>query len=204
MAYGTFQYGQGGPPPAAFAVTQLVVSSSTKTRIFIFTFVAVVFVFLLGVAGILAVQQKLGLLGHASPRLLLLAALPGMLIVVFLISGVRRYNARRLRRQGKPAQMVLSPQGVRVESAEFPLALPWPQIVYIQPQGASTCTVPALDPERRQVLFVDVPAARLAEAIAYHSGGRTAPHVVQVGQAGNSLRNVAAGYAQVFDGRRRP
>lgn len=194
MTYPTFQQWQDGPPPAAFPVTQLVMNPVQKARLVVFTRIAVVIAFALSTASILTIQWKLGLLGHASPRLLALAALPGVVVVALLTAGIRRYNARSLRRRGESAQLFLSPEGVRVQSATFPLALPWPQVAYIQPQGASKCTVPALDPEGRQVLFVDMPAARLAEAMAVHSGGRTTPKVVQLGQAATSLRNIRDGY----------
>lgn len=197
MAGGTFWPAAGGPPPAVFSVTQLVVSDAEKRRVYVSTLVAVALVFVLGIAGILALQEELGVVGHAGPRLLMWTALPGIVAIVLLVSGVRRFNARRLRRRGGAARLTLSPAGLRVESVEFPMALPWPPVVYIQPQGAGACTVPALDPERRQVLFCDVPAARLAEAVGFHSGGRTTPRVVQVGQASTGLRNLANAYRRI-------
>lgn len=194
---GAFSPGSGGPPPASFTVTRLVVSAAEKRRVYRLTLVAVGCVFVLGIAGILAFQREVGVLGHAGPRLLMWTALPGLVAIVLAVPGVRRFNARRLRRRGHPATVTLSPAGLLIESAESSLRLAWPRIVYIQPQGPAGCTVPALDPEQRQVLFFDVPAARLAEAVGFHSGGRAAPRVVQVGQASTGLRNLASTYRRI-------
>jgi hypothetical protein len=197
MTGGTFWSGPSGPPPATFPVTQLVVSAAEKRRVYGFTLIAVVVVFVLGLVGTLTYQEKLGIIGHTSPRLLAWTALPGIVVIVLLVSGVRRFNALRLRRRGNPASLTLSPAGLLIESAVFPLTLPWPEIIYIQPQGADKCTVPALDPDKRQVLFFDVPAAQLAAAIGFHSGGRTTPRVVQVGQTSTGLRNLANTYKRI-------
>lgn len=162
-----------------------------------FTLAMVGLIFVLGLVGIMIYQQKLGVLGHTGPRLLMWTALPGLVVIVLLVSGVRRFNALRLRRRGAPATLTLSPAGLRIESAEFPTVLPWPPVVYIQPQGARTCTVPALDPEKRQVLFADVPADRLAEAVGVHSGRRATPRVVRTGQTSTGLRNLADTYKRI-------
>lgn len=198
MAGGAFLPGAGGPPPATFPVTRLVVSAAEKSRVYRLTLIAIGCVFVVGIGGILVFQQELGVLGgHAGPRMLLWTALPGLVVMILLVSGVRRFNARRLRRRGHPASVTLSPAGLLVESAESALRLPWPRVVHIQPQGSGACTVPALDPEERQVLFFDVPAARLAEAVGFHSGGRATPRVVQVGQASTGLRNLAGTYRRI-------
>lgn len=197
MTGGAFWSQPSGPPPATFPVTQLVVSAAEKRRVYAFTSIAVVLIFVLGLVGILTYQQQLGILGHTGPRAVAWTALPGIVLVVLLVSGVRRFNALRLRRRGHPASLTLSPAGLLIESAVYPLTLPWPEVVYIQPQGAGQCTVPALDPDQRQVLFFDVPAAQVAEAIGFHSGGRTTPRVVQVGQTSTGLRNLANTYKRI-------
>ncbi|MFB9833391.1 hypothetical protein [Actinoallomurus acaciae] len=197
MTGGTFWPGSSGPPPATFPVTQLVVSAAEKRRVYVFTLIAVVVVFVLGLVGILTYQEKLGIIGHTSMKLLAWTALPGIVVIVLLVSGIRRFNALRLRRRGNPATLTLSPAGLLIESAVYPLNLPWPQIVYIQPQGSGRCTVPALDPDKRQVLFLDVPADQMAKAVGFHSGGRTTPRVVQVGQTSTGLQNLANAYKRL-------
>jgi hypothetical protein len=112
--------------------------------------------------------------------------------------------ARRLRNRGIPARLDLSAEDMTVQSAAGALTLPWARtpVLYLQPQGAASCSMPAFDPDKRQVLFVDLPAERLRDVIMSHSGGRTVPRVVQAGQAAYGLRNLAQGAATVSRGRR--